>query len=150
MATKIKAIQAETKNFNQEANKMKKTIIFGLLAVAAIGMIAVAGGMLGQENAGTGLFAITEGLSDHEHDELHDHSVEIEGKDMKLLTVQEVADLWEIDSEILLSRITIEFDLKESYTVYSVLEDIRAEYAFSPALIKDMAEEIKQPGAQNE
>ena len=31
-----------------------------------------------------------------------------------------------------------------SYTVNTVLEDIREEYAFSPALIKDMAEEIKQ------
>ena len=120
---------------------MKKTAIFGLLAVVAIGVVAISGGMLGNDGTGTGLFAIT---GDHEHDELHDHSVEIEGKDLKLLTVQEVADLWEIDSEILLSRITNEFDLKESYTVHSVLEDIRAEYAFSPALIKDIAEEIKQ------
>lgn len=74
----------------------------------------------------------------------HDHSVEIEGSEMKSLTVQEVADLWEIDSEILLSRIITEFDLKGSYTVDTVLEDIReAEYKFSPAQIKDIAEEIK-------
>ena len=86
---------------------------------------------------------------EHEHDDEHDHSVEIEGSAMKSLTVQEVADLWEIDSEVLLSRIITEFDLKESYTVDTVLEDIREEYAFSPALIKDMAEEIKQ-GIQNE
>ncbi len=150
MATKTKATQAETKDFSQEANKMKKAIIVGLLAVIAIGMVAVAGGMLGNGSTGTGLFAIAEGTSDHEHDDEHDHSVEIEGKDLKLLTVQEVAYLWEIDSEILLSRMTAEFDLKESYTVHSVLEDIRAEYAFSPALIKDMAEEIKEQGAQNE
>jgi len=65
---------------------------------------------------------------------------------MKSLTVQEVADLWEIDSEVLLSKIVAEFDLKESYSVDTVLEDIREEYAFSPALIKDMAEEIKQGG----
>ena len=130
---------------------MKKTVIFGLLAVVAIAVIAISGGMLGNDGIGTGLFAITEDHEhDHEHDELHDHSVEIEGKDLKLLTVQEVADLWEIDSEILLSRITTEFDLKESYTANSVLEDIRVEYPFSPALIKDMAEEIKHPGAQNE
>ena len=85
-----------------------------------------------------------------EHDtELHDHSVEIEGKDMKLLTVQEVADLWEIDSEVLLEEMTQEFDLKENYTVDSVLEDIREEYPFSPAIIKDMTEDIKQ-GVQDE
>ena len=130
---------------------MKKTVIFGLLAIVAIGVVAISGGMLGNDGTGTALFAIAgDHEHEHEHDELHDHSVEIEGKDLKLLTVQEVAYLWEIDSEILLLRITTEFDLKESYTVHSVLEDIRAEYAFSPALIKDIAEEIKHPGAQNE
>ena len=86
--------------------------------------------------------------SGHEHDDEHDHSVEIEGSEMKLLTVQEVANLWEIDSEILLSGIRTEFDLKGSYTVNTVLEDIRQEeYKFSPAQIKDIAEEIKQQGA---
>ena len=86
---------------------------------------------------------------DHDDDHEHDHSVEIEGKDMKLLSVQEVADLWEINSEVLLQRIIQEFDLKESYTVNFVLEDIREEYKFSPAMIKDMAEEIKQQGVIN-
>lgn len=81
-------------------------------------------------------------IEEHEHD----HSVEIEGSDMRLLSVQEVADLWEIDSEILLQEIIQEFDLQGSYDVNSVLEDIRMEYAFSPALIKNMAEEIKNPG----
>lgn len=96
-----------------------------------------------------GIIAIAGCTSEHD-DELHDHSVEIEGRDMKLLTVQEVADLWEIDSEVLLSRMIIEFNLEEEYTVDSVLEDIREEYAFSPALIKDMAEELKQQGVNNE
>ena len=87
--------------------------------------------------------------SDHEQDD--DYSVEIEGKDMKLLTVQDVAGLWEIDSEVLLSRIVAEFDLNGSYSANTILEDIReAEYKFSPAQIKDMAEKIKQEGLQNE
>ena len=89
------------------------------------------------------LVALSGCVSDHEHDDEHDHSVEIEGSDMKFLTVQEVADLWEIDAEILLLRIVAEFDLKGTYTVDTVMEDMRMEYAFSPALIKDMAEEIK-------
>lgn len=77
---------------------------------------------------------------DHEHD----HSVEIEGSEMKNLTVQEVADLWEIDAEILLSEIIAEFNLKGDYIVDTILEEIRdAEYKFSPAIIKDIAEEIK-------
>ncbi len=85
-----------------------------------------------------------------EHSDEHVHSVEIEGKELRLLTVQEVADLWEIDSGVFLSRIITEFDLKENYTIDTVLEDIRGEYAFSPAIIKDISEEIKQGGLQNE
>jgi len=96
------------------------------------------------------MIALTGCISEHEHDDEHDHSVEIEGSVVRSLTVQEVADLWEIDSEVLFSRIITEFDLKESYTVDTVLEDIREEYAFSPALIKDIAEDIKQKGLQNE
>ena len=83
-------------------------------------------------------------FEEHEHDEEHAHSVEIEGKDMKSLTVQEVANLWEIDEEILLLKIITEFSLERDYTADTVLEDIREEYAFSPAIIKDMAEEIKK------
>ena len=96
------------------------------------------------------LVALTGCVSEHEHDDEHDHSVEIEGSAMKSLTVQEVADLWEIDSEVLLSGIITEFDMKGNYTVNAVLEDMRVEYKFSPAQIKDMAEDIKQKGLQNE
>lgn len=80
-----------------------------------------------------------------EDDHEHDHSVEIEGSEVRTLTVQEVADLWEIDSEELLSRIIQEFNFQGNYTTETVLEDMReAEYKFSPAIIKDLAEEIKQ------
>jgi len=116
---------------------MKKEIIFGVLLIALV----VAGIS----------FIINYSNDEHEHgDEEHYHSVEIEGKDLRSLTIQEVAYLWEIDSGVLLSKIITEFELKGSYTVNTVLEDIREEYAFSPALIKDMAEEIKQQNIQNE
>lgn len=82
---------------------------------------------------------------EHEHDEdEHDHSVEIEGSEIKRLTIQEVADLWEINSEELLGRIIQEFDLQGNYTTETTLEYIRdEEYKFSPAIVKDIAEEIK-------
>jgi hypothetical protein len=83
-------------------------------------------------------------------DEEHDHSVEIEGKDMKLLTIQEIANLWEIDSIEFLSRIITQFNLEGNYQVDTLLEDIREEYAFSPAMIKDLAEAIKQGELQNQ
>ena len=110
---------------------MKQIVIFGLITI----MVIFIGTM--------GILSYLES-HEHEHDDEHDHSVEIEGSEMKFLMIQEVADLWEIDGEILLLRIVAEFNLEGDYNVGSILEDIRGEYAFSPALIKDMAEEIKQ------
>ncbi len=110
---------------------MKKIVVFSLIAITIILIVTM------------GYLSFLE-FEEHEHGDEHEHSVEIEGKEMKFLTVQEVADLWEIDGKILLLRIITEFNLEGSYTVNTVLEDIREEYAFSPALIKDMAEEIKQ------
>ena len=108
---------------------MKKEIIFGVLLIVLV-VVSI-------------FFVIN--YSNNEHgDEEHLHSVEIEGKDMRSLTVREIANLWEIDSEIFLSEIITKFELKGNYTIDTILEDIREEYAFSPALIKDMAEEIKQ------
>ena len=87
----------------------------------------------------------TEYLSDdHEHDHEHDHSVEIEGSEIKQLTIQQIANLWQIDSQELLNAIIQEFDFQENYTTETILEDMRVEYKFSPAIIKDIAEEMKQ------
>ena len=74
----------------------------------------------------------------------HDHFVEIEGSKMKQLTIQQVADLWQIDSKELLNGIIQEFDFQENYTTETILEDMRYEYKFSPSIIKDIAEKTKQ------
>jgi hypothetical protein len=85
-----------------------------------------------------------ESASDHSHDDHDEHySVEIEGSEIKKLTIQEVAELWEIEAECLLNHTIAEFDLKNEYTKLSTVEDLRAEYKFSPAQIKDIAEKIK-------
>lgn len=129
---------------------MKKIIII----IIAIVLIAMVGCVIKysaveqepQENTSEEI-----ALSKHEEhieniDEDHEHSVEIEGSEMKNLTVKEVADLWEIDAEILLSKIIVEFNLEGNHTVDTVLEEIRdTEYKFSPAIIKDLAEEMKNP-----
>jgi len=118
---------------------MKQIIIFILIAIVII-------------LVGTMGYLSYSDFEKHEHDDddEHDHSVEIEGSEMKFLTVKQVADLWEIDSEVLLLEIITKFELEKSYTINAVLEDIREEYAFSPALIKDIAEEIKQEDLQDE
>jgi len=77
------------------------------------------------------------------HDHIHEHSVEIEGKDLKILKVREVAELWNIDANVFLDEIIKEFDLIGNYTIETVIDDMRIEYKFSPALIKDIAENIK-------
>ena len=118
-------------------NLMKQIIIFSLVTIGLI-LIGTMGYLSYLEFEG------------HEHDDEHDHSVEIEGSEMKSLTVQQIADLWEINAETLRFRIVTEFELEGNHTVNSVLEDIREEYPFSPAMIKDMAEEIKQEGLQDE
>ena len=110
---------------------MKQIIIFSLVVISVVLI-------------GTFGYLSYSDFEEHEHDDEHEHSVEIEGSELKELTVKQVADLWEIDAEVLLSRMITEFELEGSYTVNTVLENIREEYAFSPALIKDIAEELKQ------
>lgn len=83
-----------------------------------------------------------------ENEELHEYSVDIEGKEMKYLSVQEVADLWEIDSNTLLQEMIKDFELSGNYTTETVLETIRQEYPFSPAMVKEIAENIKSEGQQ--
>ena len=85
---------------------------------------------------------------EHDEDHEHDHSVEVEGREMRQMKIQQIADLWQIDAEKLLDGIIEEFDFKGNYTTETVLEDMRSEYKFSPAIIKDIAEEIKT-GAEN-
>ncbi len=78
-----------------------------------------------------------------ESDDLHDYSVEVEGKLMKQFTITEIANLWEIDDEVLLAGIISEFDLIRDYGTESILDDLRLEVPFSPAQIKQIAERIK-------
>lgn len=72
-----------------------------------------------------------------------EYSVEISGSDLKKLSVREVADLWEIDANVLLVSIIKKFNLKNQYSTNNKIDDLRVEYKFSPAQIKEIAEEIK-------
>lgn len=72
-----------------------------------------------------------------------EYFVEIEGSEMKALSIAQVAKLWEIDAQVLLNEVVKALNLKGNYTVDSVLNDMRVEYKFSPAQIKDVAEAIR-------
>ncbi len=82
----------------------------------------------------------------HPHEHEHDHSVEIEGRAMRLLTVRDIAELWEIDADVFLSEIVAEVELKGDYSPDTVLEVMRMEHKFAPAIIKDIAEDLKAMG----
>ena len=73
----------------------------------------------------------------NENEELHDYSVEVEGIHMKQMSIQQVADLWEISSEELFSKIIKEFNLEGNYTIETSLDEMRVEYKFSPAMVKE-------------
>ena len=121
------------RNLSGGDHKMRK-IIFLMVILVLVAAVAVA----------VSVSQLEDELHDHSDEEHeHDHSVEIEGKEMKSLTIQEIADLWEIDSENLLSKIIEEFELEINYTVDTVLDTMRVEYPFSPAAIKNIAEELK-------
>ena len=122
---------------------MKKII---LITVMVIVLVAVAGCSAVSAEEDVKESMVEEKAAEHEEAEEHehDHYVQIEGSEMKALSVQEVAELWEIDPEVLLSEIIAEFDLQKEYDVDVTLEEIRqAEYKFSPAIIKDLAEEVR-------
>ncbi len=130
---------------------MKKSTLLLILALIAIGLLGAFFIRNRSQNASSETNKYnstgTPNLVKHdkkEQDYDHDHSVEIEGRNMKALTLQQIADLWQIDSKTLLNKIIQEFGLKGNYTTETVLEDMRNEYKFSPAVIKDIAEKIKQ------
>jgi len=70
------------------------------------------------------------------------YSIEISGSELKNMTVKEVADLWRIDPEELLESIIKEFDLKEEYSISSIIDEMRTEGGFSPSEIKEIAEKL--------
>lgn len=80
--------------------------------------------------------------------EEHDFSVEIKGSEMKELTISQIASMWEIDAQGLLDKLVAEFDLKDKYTIDSMLSDLRIESKFSPSLVKEIAESIKKEVAR--
>ncbi|GAB4114830.1 MAG: hypothetical protein Kow00103_09160 [Candidatus Caldatribacteriota bacterium] len=73
-----------------------------------------------------------------------EYSVEISGSKLKNLTIQEIAQLWEIEAEELLSRLKKDLLLTQDYTIENTIEDLRNEMRFSPSVVKRVAEDLKK------
>ncbi len=67
----------------------------------------------------------------------------LKGKQLKEIKIFDLAKIWGMDAELLLSELVGEFNLTEKYTVDNTIEDLRGEFRFSPFQINDLAEKIK-------
>ena len=86
-----------------------------------------------------------EGEDDHEDE----YFIEISGQEMKDLTIKEIAQLWQIDADQLLKKIISEFKLILDYSVDDKLDIFREEYKFSPAQVKNIAENMRDTSKEN-
>jgi hypothetical protein len=86
-------------------------------------------------------FAGTSNATDSDE---HEYSVQIEGNELKKLTIRQIAAMWGINAQGLLDKVITEYNLKNKYSTDSVLDDMRNEFKFSPAMVKGIAEKMKQ------
>ena len=90
--------------------------------------------------------ATDDNIEQHEEE----YSVEIEGSTLKKMAIVEIASLWEIKADELLGEIVDKYDLKNSYTIHHLIDDLRQENKFSPSQIKEIAENIKLKNSPTE
>jgi hypothetical protein len=89
--------------------------------------------------------------SEHSEDEAHEeeYSVEISGSELKIMTIAQIANLWEIDAQSLLNATISQLKLSaEEYTVDSTIDELRKESKFAPSQIKEIAESVKTGNVQ--
>ncbi len=79
-----------------------------------------------------------------------EYSVEISGSKLKNMTIQEVAQLWEIEAEELLSKLKKGLLLTQDYTIENTIDDLRNEMRFTPSIVKRVAEELKKQSTRLE
>ena len=82
------------------------------------------------------------GMGRNSSDNISGLQVHLSGREMKTMTITELATLWGINADELLNRIQNEFELSQQYSVKSTIDDLRGEYRFSPYQIMEIAERI--------
>jgi len=73
-----------------------------------------------------------------------EYSVEIPGSRMRTMTIDEIAQLWDIDANQLLNKLKEDLLLNTDYSINNTVDDLRAEVRFSPSIIKGVAENLKK------
>jgi len=73
-----------------------------------------------------------------------EYSMEIPGSRMRTMTIDEIAQLWDIDANQLLNKLKEDLLLNTDYNINNTVDDLRAEVRFSPSIIKGVAENLKK------
>jgi len=79
----------------------------------------------------------------NENDGISEYLVHTNGRELKAMSIGELAQVWGIDSGLLLNELVKEFNLEKTYNINNTIDDLRGEYRFSPYQIMEIAERIK-------
>jgi hypothetical protein len=72
------------------------------------------------------------GMRRNSSDNISGLQAHVNGMEMKTMTITDVATLWGIDPDQLLTNIQNEFKLTQEYNTNNTIDDLRREYRFSP------------------
>ena len=78
----------------------------------------------------------------NENDGISEYPVHINGRDLKIMKISEVAQVWGIDGDGFLAEMTKEFNLQQEYTTDNTIDDLRGEYRFSSYQIMEIVDRI--------
>ena len=83
------------------------------------------------------------GMRMNSSDNLTGLQTHVSGREMKTMSFEKLAQIWEIDANQLLEEIKNEFKLTQEYNINNTIDDLRGEYRFSPYQIMEIAQRIK-------
>jgi len=87
-------------------------------------------------------------IYENENDNISELPVHINGRELKIMSIEKIAQVLGIDANQLLEEIKNEFGLTRKFNIGNTLDDLRGEYRFSPYQIMEIAERIKTASAE--
>jgi len=88
------------------------------------------------------------GRNSLENREIAGNSINLNGRDLKTMSFEKLAQVWGVDANQLLEEIKNEFKLTQEYNISNTIDDLRGEYRFSPYQIMEIAERIKSASVE--
>ncbi|OFW47444.1 MAG: hypothetical protein A2163_00585 [Actinobacteria bacterium RBG_13_35_12] len=77
-----------------------------------------------------------------ENREIAGNLINLNGRELKTMSFEKLAQVWGVDANQLLEEIKNEFKLIQEYNINNTIDDLRGEYRFSPYQIMEIAERI--------